>query len=268
MIMTKSIENWALHAYADGELDAAERAEVESLISANLDARRVVDGIRRQKAALKVAYDSVLSEPVPDSVLCSVKSSGQRQTASGWKTVAIAASVGAVVIGTTIGWISNTMWRGPDSAVAFAEAFQDRAINAHIVFASDFSRPVEMGAADKMRFNTWLEKRTGAKFSVPDLTANGYALLGGRLLGEDGEPAGLLMYEDIKTKQRLSIYFAKGDGKSNTPMLFHYRGSMMACYWAEPDLVYALAGEQPAKVMVPLAEAAHDGFDLAKARAG
>jgi anti-sigma factor RsiW len=261
MTMTKSVENWALHAYADGELDAAEQSEIESLIDQNPDARRVVDGVRRQKTALKGAYDTVLSEPVPEVLLRSVSSGRSQWMGGGWKKLAIAASVGALIFGLAGGWIGSTMWRGPVVSAFEAVAFQDRAINAHIVFASDFSHPVEMGAADKLRFNTWLEKRIGDKFGVPDLTKNGYALIGGRLLGEDGEPAGLLMYEDLKTKQRLSIFFAKGDGKSNTPMQFHYRGNLMACFWAEPDLVYALAGEQSVKVMLPLAEAAHDGFE-------
>jgi anti-sigma factor RsiW len=105
-----------------------------------------------------------------------------------------------------------------------------------------------------------LSKRMGVKFTIPDLTAKGYTLVGGRLLAEGDKPAGLLMYEDA-SKQRLAVYIAANDKHTNGAMKIEYRGNLVSCYWVEPDMVYALAGEQPAAEMLTLAQAAHEGFD-------
>jgi anti-sigma factor RsiW len=174
----------------------------------------------------------------------------------------MAASVATLLLGGTVGWFGAS-WNADQvmSANAFADAFPERALDAHIVFASDIRHPVEVGAADPAHLRTWLEKRVGAEFGVPDLSSKGYTLIGGRLLAEGDKPAGLLMYEDASTKQRLSIYFAKNDRLDNSPMRFSYRGKLMTCFWTEPDLVYALAGEQSKEQMLPLAELAHDGFE-------
>ncbi len=258
--MTNGLENWAINAFADGELDPVERANVERLLESDSDARRVLEGIQRQKYAMKSAYDSVLDEPVPASLLNAVQENNQ--PANGFSRWAVAATVAALLMGGAGGWYGANWNINERLSQSVADAFPDRALDAHIVFASDFSHAVEVGADNPVQLRTWLEKRVGAQFGIPDLTSKGYALIGGRLLAEGDKPAGLLMYEDAKTKQRLSIYFAKNDSLDNTPMRIQYRDKLMTCFWTEPDLVYALAGEQPKEKMLPLAELAHDGFEV------
>ncbi len=263
--MTSGLENWAISAYSDGELDPVERANVERLLESDGDARRVLDGIQRQKNALKSAYDSILDEPVPPSLLNAVQASemAKGERSSGFSKWAMAASVAALFLGGTAGWFgANWNTTHGISGEEFAAAFPERALDAHVVFASDIRHPVEVSAADPVHLRTWLEKRVGAQFGVPDLSSKGYTLIGGRLLAEGDKPAGLLMYEEASTKQRLSIYFAKNARLDNSPMRFSYRGKLMTCFWTEPDLVYALAGEQTKEQMLPLAELAHDGFEV------
>ena len=97
-------------------------------------------------------------------------------------------------------------------------------------------------------------------FNVPDLQDKGYTLLGGRLLADNGKPAGLLVYEDAN-KQRMSVFFAANDAKNEAPMMVKQRGNVVTCYWVESDMIYAVAGEQPTDKMVSLANAVHEGFD-------
>ena len=67
--MIESITNWSLHAYVDGELDGKERADVEKRLKDDAEARDFVEAIRRQKQALHDAYDDVLRESVPVSLV-------------------------------------------------------------------------------------------------------------------------------------------------------------------------------------------------------
>ena len=61
-MMNDTVENWALHAFADGELEGEEKRKVEVFLRDNPDARHVLTDIAAQKAALVIgngAYRSV-----------------------------------------------------------------------------------------------------------------------------------------------------------------------------------------------------------------
>ncbi|HTQ00095.1 MAG TPA: hypothetical protein VMN56_12265, partial [Casimicrobiaceae bacterium] len=55
-----------LMRYADGELEPADRAEVEAAIRADAALGRRVEAFRAQRARLAKAFAPVLNEPVPD----------------------------------------------------------------------------------------------------------------------------------------------------------------------------------------------------------
>lgn len=248
------MENWALQAYADGQLGSEEARAVEALLARSEEARNLVADIRRQKDALHRAFDPVLEEPIPPALLRAARQAPP--VASAWPRLALAASLTALVLGGGAGWFGHILAGGQ----AMAGSLPQHALDAYAVYGAEVKHPVEVSAAEKDHLQAWLSKRIGVKFTVPDLSAKGYSLLGGRLLAEGAKPAALLFYEDAN-KQRLAIYIASNDGHGSEPMKIEHRGQLITCYWVEPEMVYALAGEQPASEMVPLAEAAHDGFD-------
>jgi anti-sigma factor RsiW len=254
-MMTNTIETWALHAYADGELQGDEKRNVEEALATSEDARQMLESIRQQKTELHKAYDQVLDEPVPAHLL---KAATYSPRAGLWPRLALAASLGALAFGAASGWFAHNSI----TATAMAETLPQRALNAYQVYGAEQRHAVEVAASEKDHLQAWLSKRIGVKFSVPDLTAEGYALIGGRLLGEAGKPAGLLMYEDAN-KKRLAIYFAANSAKTNEAMMIEHQGGLVTCYWVESDMVYALAGEQSSEQMLTLAKAAHEGFDQA-----
>ena len=68
-----TISDDTLHAYVDGELDAAARAEVEAAIAADPQlAQRVQQG-QSLRGLLRAAYDPVLDEPVPARLLAAAR---------------------------------------------------------------------------------------------------------------------------------------------------------------------------------------------------
>jgi anti-sigma factor RsiW len=68
-----SISDEKLMAYADGELDAVERAQVEAAIDADPSLARRVESHRALRLKVSSAHDSVLDEPVPERLLNAVR---------------------------------------------------------------------------------------------------------------------------------------------------------------------------------------------------
>jgi hypothetical protein len=68
-----SISDEKLMAYADGELDAAERAQVEAAIDADPSLARRVENHRALRSKMSGAFRSTLDEPIPDRLLNAVR---------------------------------------------------------------------------------------------------------------------------------------------------------------------------------------------------
>ncbi len=252
MNMFETIENWILHAFADGELQGEEKKAVEKLLAEDDEARKALANIKYQKSELRKAFDHVLDEPVPAALLAAAN----RKSAPRLLPYLVAACAAMLFIaGGAVGWYANQQ-----TNTIQAETLPARALNSYVVYGPEMRHAVEVSGAEAGHLDAWLSKRIGVKFAIPDLSAKGYTLVGGRLLTEGDKPAGLLMYEDAK-KQRLVVYIAANDKHTNGAMKIEYRGNLVSCYWVEPDMVYALAGEQPVAEMLALAQAAHEGFD-------
>jgi anti-sigma factor RsiW len=251
MTAMKTIETWALNAYADGELDGAERLAIEELLGSDPAARETLDAIERQKQALKHTYDPVLSEPVPASLAASVRG----RMRFGFYTAAIAAGLALFIAGGGAGWF---MARQSESDANFSIA--DRAIGAHEIYSAEVRHPVEVGADEQDHLQSWLSKRVGTAFTIPDLTAEGFTLLGGRLLAEGGRPAAQLMYEDAG-KKRITIFLIANPGKGEAPLRVEEKDGLVACYWLGGPLSFVVAGEMDRDRMMQLARTAYERFE-------
>jgi len=119
---------------------------------------------------------------------------------------------------------------------------------------------VEVKGDDKEHLQAWLSKRVGAPFAVPDLTEQGYALLGGRLLSGEEGPAAMLMYEDQKG-QRLSVVLAAPGTDMETALKVEEHGKLIACTWQDGKLAVAVAGEMPRDPMMLLAKAVYEKLE-------
>src|SRR5438105_2987365 len=220
-------EDWMLHAYADGELDAHERHEVEQRFTSDPAARAEVEAWLAQKAALRQAFDGVLGERIPASLSATLRRRGR---AAWLKPALMAAGLALLVVGGAGGWFAAQELSPVQSA-----SFVDRAIIAYNIYAPEVRHPVEVAASDRDQLVSWLSKRIGEPLKLPDLTSEGYTLLGGRLLATEDRPAAQLMYEDAN-KRRIAIFVAGNPGGRDTAFVVAQRGEVTACYWLSEDL--------------------------------
>lgn len=247
--MINGLENWAINAYADGELDSAERASVERLIAESADDQRVLRNVLKQKEALKQAYDMTLDETIPASLLATAK--GHNSWRMGPMSAA-AASLVLLLLGGLGGW-----YVASETGSVLQADLARRAIVAHQVYSVEVKHPVEVLAADSAHLQKWLSKRLGAELPIPQLADKGFTLLGGRLLASEDRPAGQLMYED-QNKRRITIYVTSNPTHGEQSLQVRENGSVVSCYWVDGDFAMAVTADMPRDEMMKLAEHIYD----------
>jgi anti-sigma factor RsiW len=209
----------------------------------------------RQDAALRALYAPVAQEPVPDRLLTTVRTARQplQRTPVLWR---IAAAVALVTLGFAAGWGGARLMPG-----AVQPMLAQAAMASYATYAVEVKHPVEVGAEDEAHLVQWLSKRLGAPIRPPDLAAEGFALIGGRLLPGDSAPAALLMYED-DLGRRLALYITRSEG-AERELAFAEEPGKQAFWWVEDGLGCALAGDLPRETLRKLAIAAY--HDLTEA---
>ena len=237
-----------LHAYVDGGLTPARAAEVSQYLARHEDEARRVADYRRQNQHLHDTFDALLVEPVP----APLQSSGGPQRRLAWYRYAAAAML--MLASGTAGWylherISGT--RAHTTQIARVAAM------AHAVYSPEVRHPVEVGADQEEHLVRWLSKRLGTSLKIPHLAAQGYALVGGRLLPGERGPAAQFMYQDAKG-QRLTLYVrVSSDVRAPTAFRFAQENGVSVFYWLDGRLGYALSGETDRSELLRVADAVY-----------
>jgi len=261
--MTKPMNPDELHALVDQLPPEAQRRAIETLALKDPQAAEDLKAWIEQRAGLRELHRDVLDEPIPASLLqaASRLSDLQSQMNNRWRQTGIAASV---VLAFGVGWISHGQLdanQAPSAIVAKATAQHDfvrQASFAHAVYMPEKRHPVEVTAADQDHLVQWLSKRLGKPLKVPNLSAQGYELVGGRLLpGEMGARA-QFMFQNTGG-QRITLYLGAVDqlaGKADpgeTRFRYEPDGPVPSFYWFDQGFGYALAGQIDREKLIALA---------------
>ncbi|HYD56093.1 MAG TPA: anti-sigma factor [Burkholderiales bacterium] len=222
-----------LQAYVDGRLPALRAAEVEAWISAHPEhAERVAD-YRRLGDALRLLYEPIVSEPVPESMLARRPPRWSRAAkAAAWVGLGIAA-------GLIAGWQLHD--RSVAAMVDAGAAMARRAALAHATYSPEVRHPVEVGADQEAHLVAWLSKRVGAPLRAPKLEDVGYHLVGGRLLPGESGPVAQFMYQ-CNAGTRVTLY-VRTESTQNRESAFRYskEGNVRVYYWVDRKLGYAMS---------------------------
>jgi len=224
-----------LHAYADGQLDARRRAEVEAHLAAHEDAARTVREIQALNRRLHESFDDVLNDAVPHAMVRGPRA-GVMQTLT-----RIAAVLLLFVVGGAGGWGLNDYVASQTDQMA--AAFPERAGVVHAIYSRERRHAVEVAADDKPHLVAWLTNRLGTEVIIPDLTEAGFQFVGGRLLPGESKPAAHFLYEDVEGR-RITLYQRHGDmGSSSKRFAFASENGVGVYYWIYGKHGYAIAGE-------------------------
>ena len=237
-----------LHAYVDGQLDAARSREVADYLAGHPDAAGRVDAYWRQKQALRALLDPVLDEALPRGLKAPRPT--RRLVHVAWATAAAV----LLAVGCVLGWQLRGM--APDDATPGTAVAQQAAV-AHAVFTPQRRHPVEVKADEEAHLVSWLSKVIGAPLRAPHLSDLGYALVGGRLLSAPDGPAAQFMYESAKSR-RITLYVVRNPrwhGKAE--FRFAERDGVSVFYWIEGTLGYALTAEMARSELFHVAQAVH-----------
>lgn len=243
-----------LNAYVDGELQPEEQAAVEAYLADHPVDRERIAAWRDQEATLRALYGHVAEEAVPARLSPHRIAMDRRRTLSR-TAMAVAASLVLVVLGGTGGWIGRGLVT-PDASqmtlVSEAEA-------AHALYTPEVLHPVEVSGQDGMHLSKWLSKRLDRSLSIPDLSSEGFSLVGGRLLPAAGSAAALLMYEN-RDGARVTLYVVPKAG-GETAMRFNSAGDLTAVSWQAETLGCVLVGNLPRDTLLKLAKTSYGSLD-------
>lgn len=232
-----------LHAYADGQLGEAERAAVERHLAANPEAAAEIAHWQRQNEALLALFPAAANEAPPPRL--SPHAIAHTQRFERRRSFAnIAAAVALVILGSGIGWFGRdylTPGAASDDLIAAA-------VTAHALYVKEKTRAVEVGA-DAPNLMTWLSSRIATPIDAPDLSADGYTFLGGRLLPSDPgrnvpSPAAQLMYENA-SDERLTLYITAALPDKKEAWQFETRAGVEAYYWANDAVTCTIVADLP-----------------------
>ena len=261
------IDEARLHALVDGHLCAADRERMQALLASDPESARTAQAWQAQREALRALHADVLQEPVPPALSQAARQIGHegRRVDRWQRWGGMAASVALAFIA---GWLAHQQWSGSGGELLARSArplneFGRQAVVAHVVYSPEVRHPVEVPAAQQEHLVQWLSKRLGRSLKVPDLSAQGYELVGGRLLpGEQGARA-QFMYQNARA-ERITLYVgALEPGKTGsaasggTAFRFTHDGGAASFYWVDQGFGYALAGRLDKAQLLPLAESVY-----------
>ena len=262
-----------IHAWVDGRLPEAQRARVEQSMARDPVAHAAAQAWQQQREAVMALHRQVLDEAVPAPLAAAARraTGAQQQHELWWRWGGMAAGV---LLAFGLGWVSHgaatlgAATRQASAGPGSAREFIHQATVAHMVYAPEVRHPVEVAAAQQEHLVQWLSKRLDKPLKVPNLVAQGYDLVGGRLLPGDEGARAQFMFQNA-AGERVTLYLgalkdlAAGKPAAATPdrretaFSFSSEGPVPGFYWVDQGFGYALAGNLPRDKLMAVAQAVY-----------
>ena len=224
-----------LQAALDGRLPADRAA----IVAAYLDQHPAIAERHRADAAhlqrLRASLDPIADEPIPARLRIAHLASLRRERL-GRGTVQIAAAALLLFVGGLAGWSARSLSPGPTARDA--QAMTADAVAAFKTYTPELVHPVEVRAAEGTQLARWLSGRLDRMIVPPDLSADGFRLMGGRVLPDGDRQAALLMYDDDHGT-RLTLYLRLGTVEG-TDLRYAESGGVQTVFSSEKGLTYAV----------------------------
>lgn len=250
-----------LHAYADGQLPQERRAVIAAWLAAHPDRAAQVAHWQRQNEAIQALFAPAGNEAIPARLHpARVAARRAAEARQGW--MRLAAAIVLVMLGGTLGWIGRDVVTPTEAA---SDALIASALTAHDLYVREKRHAVEVAGSERDHLVTWLSNRVTQPVTPPDLSAEGFALVGGRLLPTVEHaptgPAALLMYENAAA-DRLTVYVTAALPDRETAFETTSRAGLDAFYWSNDRITCTVVGDLPDAQMQLLAKKIYQQMSL------
>jgi anti-sigma factor RsiW len=237
--MTLETARVLLHAFIDGELDAASTIELKAQFDASPALRQELtrlSALQSSVQTLATRYNAPppltrrlfagLTAPKPESITAGIP--------SWWRTLAIGATATAMAL---LAW--NLSFRFGDRANT--PALLEEVVSAH-VRSLMVDHLTDLTSTERHSVKPWLSNRLDFAPPVHDFASEGFSLVGGRLDYVAGKPAAAIVY---RHRQHLINVFVwpSAESKDNPIRISNHRGynsinfeSSGMSYWTVSDL--------------------------------
>lgn len=241
-----------LFAYADGLLegDARRRAEIERHLASDAQAAAFVAEIQAQNREIREAYGGALAQPVPDRLMGVLAQPPRRH---GRRLVAASAAAAVLLAAVGGGWLAGQRERADRWAL---EEFARGAAAQHQVSATA-SGVQPAAAVAEVEPLAWLNERLALEIKAPDLSAEGFALVGKSRVGLSDDGSVQLVYRNDEGAL-LSLFLRPRWEEHANPMEIVRSDGVAVHYWLDGPLAFALASSEPAADTERLARAVHE----------
>jgi anti-sigma factor RsiW len=258
----------SLSAWLDRELDGDDRSVLEAHLGACAACRHKGELLARLKDALR--QGALLQQGAPDHLVAAVRQGvrGQATKDAAWRATRTALVLAAVVA--VCGGAGFAGWRFlPASTTGPQDAL--RPMLAESAERHTLDVPVDVASPDPARVQAFLKPRVGHDVIVPRLDAQGYGLLGGRIVDVMNRRAAQLVYMG-GLGRRISV-LAVPDATGELARLVAQGGGrrmgsaegLAVEVYAQGGVVYAVVGDLAAERLTALVDAARPRSTTANA---
>jgi anti-sigma factor RsiW len=240
-----------LHAFIDGELDAARSAQIARAEREDSALAARIAVFRADKKRLADTYTPLIAQPLPPEWLSQIADHGRRRR-NAWLApiTAIAASIMLLIAG--LSSYQRLPAGGEESIVREALAARADMLEAHEAFAvasAAQARSADRVIADALRM----------RLKVPDLTRMGYRLTNVRV------------YENVPGGRSVELRYRDGANRDFALYVRHpssgvrfdqyKRAGLRVCIWQDDVLGTVMTGPISAAEMQRLASLAYTGLE-------
>jgi anti-sigma factor RsiW len=261
-----------LSAYLDGEVEAAERREIEAWLDRDPAARDRLSALAESANLVRLAFNEVVHEPVPERLIAAARGETRspkldaevlpfRARAGGrgaaarcwWLGLPLAASLFGLLLGAAITYLSVEKWMpgGPatkEHAAEMAAAdnlwLDNAAASFKLLASAGDGVLIDVPATgDPREALQKISQSVPHEVRLPDLKPWGLTFRGARVVVADGRPAAQLVYTtDNKAIGPLTLIIGSSKEPDIPPTLAR-RQDVNLLYWRHQGRAYVLVGQ-------------------------
>jgi anti-sigma factor RsiW len=225
-----------LVAYVDGELSAETRASVQAQVAQDPAAQGKVKGMQNTAALLRAAFgDGSKDDTGPNDNIAPLKPPLPRRSFRNHPLLSSFAAAAAIVL-----VVGTGLFTRPFATDERAEFMADVAAY-HAVYAQETEHLAEVPASRKDHIEEWLGSRLERKLSIPDLSSEGWAFEGGRLLAEGNQTIAQLLYT-APGRQPIALCITHSDQPESKPTEYEPGKGIRVSAWDAEGYLYIVVG--------------------------